>query len=97
MPSEISVRQLKAARALLAWSQSELARRSGVSEPTIARLESIDGDLGGRADTAGKIIAALKAGGLEFTNGDQPGVRRARTTGGPNSIPREELTASNDD
>jgi DNA-binding XRE family transcriptional regulator len=36
----ITVRQMKAARALLAWSQGDLAKASGVSEPTIARLES---------------------------------------------------------
>jgi DNA-binding XRE family transcriptional regulator len=37
----ISVRQMKkAARALFAWSQGSFADASGVSEPTIARLES---------------------------------------------------------
>jgi predicted transcriptional regulator len=36
----ISVRQMKAARALLAWSQGDLATASGISEPTIARLET---------------------------------------------------------
>jgi hypothetical protein len=42
------VRQVKAARALLGWSQQDLARASGVSEPTIGRLEAADGVLGGR-------------------------------------------------
>jgi len=74
----ISVRQVKAARALLGWSQGDLASHSKVSEPTIARLESIDGDLGGRANTASKIVAALEAAGIEFTNGGQPGVRLAK-------------------
>jgi predicted transcriptional regulator len=73
----ITVRQVKAGRALLGWSQSDLAHHSGVSEPTIARLESTDGDLGGREETAEKIQAAIKAGGVDFIdeNGGGPGVR----------------------
>jgi predicted transcriptional regulator len=73
----ISIRQVKAARSLLAWSQGDLAGASGISEPTIARLESQDGELGGRADTAAKIVAALESGGVEFIaeNGGGAGVR----------------------
>jgi DNA-binding XRE family transcriptional regulator len=73
----ISVRQMKAARALVAWSQGDLSAASGVSEPTIARLESEDGPIGGRADTTTKLIAALEKAGVEFIaeNGGGPGVR----------------------
>jgi transcriptional regulator with XRE-family HTH domain len=71
----ISTRQIKAARAMLAWSQADLARASGVSEPTIARLEAVEGEIGGREGTAEKIRKALESAGVEFTNGDQPGVR----------------------
>jgi transcriptional regulator with XRE-family HTH domain len=71
----ISIRQIKAARALLGWSQEDLASKSGISYPTIARLESSDGDIGGRPDTAAKMVTALEAAGVEFTNGGQPGVR----------------------
>ena len=73
----MSVAQIKAARALLGWSQSDLARHSKVSEPTIARLESIDGELRGRAGTARKIRVALEEAGVEFIdeNGGGPGVR----------------------
>jgi predicted transcriptional regulator len=71
----ISVRQIKAARALLGWSQEDMAKHSAVSYPTIARLESSDGELGGRKDTADKITSALETAGVEFMNGDQPGVR----------------------
>jgi predicted transcriptional regulator len=61
----------------LAWSQGDLAGASGISEPTIARLESQDGELGGRADTAAKIVAALESAGVEFIaeNGGGAGVR----------------------
>ena len=73
----ITTRQVKAARALIGWSQADLAARSGVSEPTIARLKSIVGELGGREDTAEKIRLTLEAAGIEFIdeNGGGPGVR----------------------
>lgn len=73
----ISIRQMKAARALLAWSQGELAAASGISEPTIARLESTDGPVGGRAETAQALVAALEKAGVEFIpeNGGGAGVR----------------------
>ena len=71
----VTTRQVKAARALLAWSQADLAKKSDVSEPTIARLESADGELGGRADTVDKICHTLEKAGVEFTNGERPGVR----------------------
>ena len=73
----VSVRQIKAGRALLGWSQSDLASASEVSEPTIARLESVDGELGGREATVQKIRAALEKGGIHFIeeNGGGQGVR----------------------
>jgi transcriptional regulator with XRE-family HTH domain len=84
---KVSIRQLKAARALLAWSQEQLAAAANVSIPTIKRLESQDGLLGGRAETGEKIEAALKTAGVEFIeeNGGGPGVRlRKRTQRKPN-------------
>jgi transcriptional regulator with XRE-family HTH domain len=71
----ISVRQVKAARALLGWSQDDLANKSGVSKPTVARLETADGELGGYAVTRDKMVAALEAAGVAFTNGGEPGVK----------------------
>jgi transcriptional regulator with XRE-family HTH domain len=73
----ITTRQVKAARALLGWSQADLARHSGISEPTIARLESSDGALGGRENTAEKIRGAVEKAGIEFINenGGGAGVR----------------------
>jgi predicted transcriptional regulator len=73
----ITTGQVKAARALLSWSQGDLARHSGVSEPTIARLEALTGELGGRAGTTRRIRTALEAAGVEFIdeNGGGAGVR----------------------
>ena len=70
----VTTRQVKAARALLGWSQAELAEKSGVSEPTVARLESADGELGGREHTAEKLRAAIKAAGIEFIDEDGGGL-----------------------
>lgn len=74
---KVSIRQIKAARALLAWSQEQLASAAGVSIPTVKRLEADDGQLGGRIDTGAKICAALESAGVEFIyeNGGGPGVR----------------------
>ena len=84
----VSVRQIKAARALLAWSQKDLAAKCGLSYPTIARLESADGDIGGRTETAAKIVSALEAAGIEFTNGVEPGVKLGHPTPRGRSIRR---------
>jgi predicted transcriptional regulator len=75
----ISVRQIKAARALVGWSQEDMAKRSAVSYPTIARLESSDGELGGRKDTVGKIVAALEAAGVIFIAENGGGVKLRKT------------------
>ncbi len=52
-------------------------RASGVLEPIVARLESVDGPIGGRADTGAKIQAALEEARVIFIeeNGEGPGVR----------------------
>jgi predicted transcriptional regulator len=71
---KLSIRQLKAARELLAWSQVDLAAHSDVSLPTIQRLEAADGDLGGRPATGEKIVGALEKAGVEFLD-DGQGVR----------------------
>ena len=74
---KISIRQIKAARSLLGWSQEKLALKSKVSNPTIKRLEAEGGELGGRQGTREKIIRALERAGVEFIeeNGGGPGVR----------------------
>jgi len=74
---KVSIRQLKAARSLIGWSQEVLASAANVSVPTIKRLEAVEGLLGGRQATAEKIRAALEKAGIEFIdeNGGGPGVR----------------------
>ncbi len=96
----VSVRQVKAARALLAWSQGALAEASGLSESIVARLEAQDGEIDGRADGGAKLLMALKSAGVVFLaeNGEGQGVRLHRPLGSlPSSIPVEDLNAENDE
>lgn len=74
---KVSIEQVKAARALLRWSQEDLAKSSGVSLPTIKRLEAKGGDIGGRESTAKALVDALQAGGVIFIapNGSAGGVK----------------------
>ncbi len=80
---KVSIRQIKAARALLAWSQEQLSEAAGVSIPTIKRLEANDGPVGGRSETAEMIKSALERGGVEFIdeNGGGAGVRMSKPHG----------------
>ena len=65
--------QLKAARALLGWSQDGLAQASGVGASTIKRMETREGSIGGHADNVWKIQAALEDAGIIFIDKDGVG------------------------
>lgn len=58
--------QLRAARALLGIDQKTLADMSGVSLPTIQRMEASEGNVRGIVDTLTKVIDALNAAGVEL-------------------------------
>lgn len=62
----ITAGQLRAARALLGIDQRELARRCGLSLPTIQRMEASDGVIRGTVDSLTKLIDALAANGIEL-------------------------------
>jgi transcriptional regulator with XRE-family HTH domain len=68
-----NIKQIKAARELLGWSQEKLVEMSGVSISTIKRLEAAGGNLGGRPATGEKIVAALEKAGVEFLAKDNGG------------------------
>jgi transcriptional regulator with XRE-family HTH domain len=91
----ILAHQLKAARTLAKLEQQELSTRSGVSVSTIKRMEAGDGSVRGNYDNVAAVVAALEAAGVEFTNGDQPGVRLKASTA--KSIPVDGLNASTDE
>jgi transcriptional regulator with XRE-family HTH domain len=70
--SLITTEQLRAARGLLGWSQSELAARAGLSLPTVKRLE---GGFGPRVsdEARAKLQRAIEAAGIEFINENEGG------------------------
>jgi transcriptional regulator with XRE-family HTH domain len=62
----ITAAQLRAARALLGIDQRKLAELSGLSLPTIQRMEASDGVIRGNVDSLMKLVAALDGGGVEL-------------------------------
>lgn len=66
--------QVRAGRALLAWTVRDLAEKSGVHRNTVTRIEN---ETTGPGHSNASIQAALEAAGVEFIaeNGGGPGVR----------------------
>lgn len=62
----ITAAQLRAARALLGLDQRALAEASGLSLPTIQRMEASTGTIRGNVDSLMKLINALDAAGVEL-------------------------------
>lgn len=87
--------QIRAARAMLRVDQKELAERSGISIETVKRIERTPGIISAYASTLDALRRALEAGGIEFTNGDRPGVRLKKTV--PPATPVDSLNATNDE
>jgi transcriptional regulator with XRE-family HTH domain len=67
----ISIEQIKAARALLDWTQEDLAKAAGLSKPMINTLERRLANP--KVDTLNSIQKALESAGIEFTEG--PGIK----------------------
>lgn len=76
--------QLRAARALLAIDQRELAELAGLSVPTIQRMEASGGVIRGNVDSLTKLVGALQNAGVELigegthSQGQGRGVRLVR-------------------
>jgi transcriptional regulator with XRE-family HTH domain len=64
--------QMRAARALLGIDQRQLAEISGVSLPTIQRMEASDGTVRGVVDTLTKVVEALDRAGVELLGENAP-------------------------
>lgn len=67
----ISARQIRAARALLGWSQQQLADKAIVSLNAVARLEK--GVVDSRVSTVQAVEAALTKAGIEFIARNEKG------------------------
>ena len=60
----ITAAQMRAARSLAGVDQRELAEKSGLSVPTIQRMEASEGVIRGNVDSLMKLIGALEAFGI---------------------------------
>lgn len=74
----ITSHQMRAARALLGIDQKQLAALSGVSLPTIQRMEASDGNVRGVVSSLIKIVEALDAAGVELIGNEQISQARGR-------------------
>jgi transcriptional regulator with XRE-family HTH domain len=78
--------QCKMARVAVGMGVRELAAAAKVSPDTVARLERGEPL---RERTVDALRAALEAAGVEFTNGEQPGVRMSKKSFGRRAMPNE--------
>lgn len=90
----LSIRLIKAARALLGWSRHRLAEVSGVSETDIARLEQAVSAGDFEPANVALLRQALDRAGIDFIDDDRPGVRLKGPPAGV--LTPEELTSAND-
>jgi transcriptional regulator with XRE-family HTH domain len=69
---------MRAARALLGIDQRQLAELSGVSLPTIQRMEGSDGNVRGVIDTLTKVVEAFDRAGIELIGDGAPSQGQGR-------------------
>ena len=80
----IFAREIRAGRALLGWTQLQLAKAASIGVATVRRLEGADSEIRGSAGTVWKVQKALEEAGIEFIPADElkgPGVRLRRAKG----------------
>ena len=69
-------RQLRAARMLAAWEQTDVAAAAGVAIGTVRRMEQLEGTIRGHAATVQKIERAFERAGIRFTENGVERVER---------------------
>ncbi len=74
----ITASQMRAGRALLGLDQRQFAELSGVSLPTIQRMEASDGTVRGVVDTLMKVVEAFDRAGIELIGDNAPSVAGGR-------------------
>lgn len=95
----ITAAQLRAARALAGMDQRKLAELSGLSLPTIQRMETSEDLIRGNVDSFTKLISALESLGIELINegaisqGGGRGVRLKNAVGARRERPETEERA----
>jgi len=76
--------QLRMARAAVGWGVRELAAKAGVVANTVTRIEN---GADAKQSTIDALRRALEAAGVEFTNGEQPGVRLTKAAAARSAEP----------
>lgn len=92
-PILMSGSQSRAARALLGWSQADLAAKVGLGEDAVSAFEAGTGD-----PASGQVEAlrsALMNAGIIFSNGAEPGVKLS-SRGRDEGTRADDLTTEND-
>ncbi len=74
----ITAAQLRAARALLGVDQRKLAELSGLSLPTIQRMEKSEGVIRGNVNSLMKLVGALDGAGIELISDNATSVSGGR-------------------
>ncbi len=74
----ITAAQMRAARALLGIDQRTLAELSGLSLPTVQRMEASDGVVRGNVELLMKLVQALDQAGIELINENAPSTGAGR-------------------
>jgi transcriptional regulator with XRE-family HTH domain len=88
----ITAAQLRAARVLLGIDQRQLAELSGLSAPTIQRMEASETMVRGNVDSLVKLIAVFDAAGIEMidegaaSHSQGRGVRLKLASGSANTL-----------
>ena len=88
----IAAAQLRAARVLLGIDQHQLAELSGLSVPTIQRMEASGTTVRGNVDSLVKLIAVFDAAGVEMidegavSNSQGRGVRLKVNSGSAKTV-----------
>jgi transcriptional regulator with XRE-family HTH domain len=89
----ITATQVRAARVLVGMDQRQLAERSGLSLPTIQRMEASQTMVRGNVDSLVRLIEALEAAGVELidpgatSQGQGRGVRLKAVARAPEAGP----------
>ncbi len=89
----IAAAQIGAARALLGIDQKTLAELSGVSLPTIQRMEVSKGNARGIVDTLTKVVAAFATAGIELIGEDAVSAGGGRGVRFKRPKPRDDKSA----
>jgi len=74
----ITAGQMRAARALLGIDQRRLAELSGLSLPTIQRMEASEGLIRGNVDSLMKLTGALEEAGIVLLGDGAPSAAGGR-------------------